>query len=350
MDGGELETALGTCDEPWEDQSWEEPEETEFPDDDWTDELPTRRPRIGRSIWLPGSSGGPYSDGVQECFVGHEKRHTNIHGGQGFGFSSKPRKRLLPCGRCGCFRWFSNVTPRGSRQTGAGKGASTGMNSQAGKGRGRGVGKGKPPRDSRRPSPGKSRVTLTGTAKGGPTHGTRVQPGQCLLCRQMGHLARDCPNRGTRDDSGINLKRAFGSFVVMIGDRDVSRLCGTVPFPLVSSACVLRCKIRLFCWDSDGTTVNSTSFFNAATLTSDSADHRERYEVDQGISLINSLQHFESFDEGHIFWTVHSMSITCGGSLCRVGSLCGGRRQRLCAAGHWSIQISWRLHDGTICD
>ena len=27
--------------------------------------------------------------------------------------------------------------------------------------------------------------------------------------RQMGHLARDCPNRGTRDDSGINFKRAL---------------------------------------------------------------------------------------------------------------------------------------------
>ena len=74
------------------------------------------------------------------------------------------------------------------------------------------------------PSPAKSRVTLTGAAKGGPTHGTRIQPGQCLLCRQMGHLARDCPNRGTRDDSGINLKRAFGSFVGMTGDRDVSSL------------------------------------------------------------------------------------------------------------------------------
>ena len=34
------EMALGTYDEPWEDQSWEEPEEAEFPDDDWTDELP----------------------------------------------------------------------------------------------------------------------------------------------------------------------------------------------------------------------------------------------------------------------------------------------------------------------
>ena len=116
---------------------------------------------------------------------------------------------------------FQTITPRGSRQTGSGKGANTGLNSQTGKGRGRGLGKGKHPRDSRRPSPAKSRVTLTGPAKGGPTHGTRIQPGQCLLCRQMGHLARDCPNRGTRDDSGINLKRALGSFVGMTGDRDV---------------------------------------------------------------------------------------------------------------------------------
>ena len=67
-------------------------------------------------------------------------------------------------------------------------------------------------------------MTLTGAEKGGPAHGTRIQPGQCLLCRQMGHLARDCPNRGTHDDSGINLKRAFGSFVGMSGDRDVSSL------------------------------------------------------------------------------------------------------------------------------
>ena len=122
----------------------------------------------------------------------------------------------------GAFDGFQTITPRGSRQTGAGKGASTGINSQTSKGRGRGLGKGKLPRDSRRPSPAKSRVTSTGAAKGGPAHGTRIQPGQCLLCRQMGHLARDCPNRGTRDDSGINLKRAFGSFVGMTGDKDVS--------------------------------------------------------------------------------------------------------------------------------
>ena len=124
----------------------------------------------------------------------------------------------------GAFDGFQTITPRGSRQTGAGKGTSTGVSSQTGKGRGRGLVKGKPPRDARCPSPAKSRVTSTGAAKGGPAHGTRIQPGQCLLCRQMGHLARDCPNRWTRDDSGINLKRALGSFVVVTGDKDVSSL------------------------------------------------------------------------------------------------------------------------------
>ena len=48
--------------------------------------------------------------------------------------------------------------------------------------------------------------------------------------------------------------------------------------------------------------------------------------------------------------SLHTMSITFSGSLCRVGSLCGGRRQRQRIAGHWSIQVSWRLHDGVVCD
>ena len=46
VDGGELEMALGTYDEPWEDQSWEEPEEAEVPDDDWTDEFPLENPEL----------------------------------------------------------------------------------------------------------------------------------------------------------------------------------------------------------------------------------------------------------------------------------------------------------------
>ena len=43
VDGGEWETALGTYDEPWEDQSWEG---AEVLDDDWTDELPPVDPEL----------------------------------------------------------------------------------------------------------------------------------------------------------------------------------------------------------------------------------------------------------------------------------------------------------------
>ena len=179
VDGGEWETALGTYDEPLEDQSWEELEEAEVLDDDWTDELPPEDPEL-------------------------EDQFGSLEAAEAYAVTE-----------------FKNA-PSDMRD--AGKGASTGMNSQASEGRGRGLGEGKPPRDSPRPSPAKSRVTSTGAAKGGPAHGTRIQPGQCLLCRQMGHLARDCPNRGTRDDSGINLKRASGSFVGITGDKDVSSL------------------------------------------------------------------------------------------------------------------------------
>ena len=65
-------------------------------------ELPPEDPELEDQF----GSLGPCSDRIQECFVGHEKRHTNIHGGQGSGLSSKTCKRLFPCGRCGCFRWF----------------------------------------------------------------------------------------------------------------------------------------------------------------------------------------------------------------------------------------------------
>ena len=354
-----------------------EPEEGEVLDDGWTDELPPGDPELEDQFG---------SLEAAEAFAMTEFKNASSdmrHATRTFMEAKVTHARgYFPVVGVGAFDGFQTITPRGSRQTGAGKSTSTGMNSQAGKGRGRGLGKGKPPRASRRPSPAKSRVTSTGAAKGGPAHGTRIQPDQCLLCRQMGHLARDCPNRGTRDDSGINLKRAFGSFVVMPGDKRCifagshedsttgSRarlrlhhvscarcnlavsfdLFGTVPFSLVSSACAVKGKTRLFCWDSDGTRANSTSLSNAATCTTDSADHRERDEVDQDFSLINGMQHLEPFGEGHIIPTVHSMSVTFGGSLCRVGSFCGGRRQRLCVAGHWSIQISWMLHDGAVCD
>ena len=222
--GGEWETALGNYDEPWEDQSWEEPEEAEVLDDDWTDELPPEDPDLEDQF---GSLEAAEAYAVTELKNASSDMRIatrTFMEAKDLVSRVKHARSYFPVVGVGAFDGFQTITPRGSRQTGAGKGTSTGMNSQAGKGRGRGLGKGKPPRDSRRPSPAKSIVTSTGAAKGGPAHGTRIQPCQCLLCRQLGHLARDCPNRGTRDDSRINLKRAFGSFVGMAGDKDVSSL------------------------------------------------------------------------------------------------------------------------------
>ena len=55
-------------------------------------------------------------------------------------------------------------------------------------------------------------------------HGPRspVTTGQCLLCRQMSHFARDCPNRGSRDENQTRLKSVFGSFVAMVHDRSMT--------------------------------------------------------------------------------------------------------------------------------
>ena len=185
VDGGELEMALGTYDEPWEEQSWEEPEEAEFPDDDWTDELPPDDPELEDQF---GSleAAEAYVTGFKNASTDMKNATRTFMEAKDLVFRIKHARGHFAVVGVGAFDGFQTITPRGSRQTGAGKGASTGMNSQASEGRGRGLGKGKPPQDSRRPSPAKSRVTSTGAAKGGPAHGTRIQQGQCLLCRQMG--------------------------------------------------------------------------------------------------------------------------------------------------------------------
>ena len=108
VDGGELEMALGTYDEPWEDQNWEEPEEAEFPDDDWTDELPPDDPELedqfgsleAAEAYAVTEFENASSDMKNATRTFMEVKHLV--------FSSKARKRLLPCGRSGCSRWFSN--------------------------------------------------------------------------------------------------------------------------------------------------------------------------------------------------------------------------------------------------
>ena len=113
------------------------------------------------------------------------------------------------------------------------RGRSRGRGSVPGRRGGRGRGSGKettPPRTSYRPPPlppAKMRQTARGTGmRGGRHHGPRrpsptaagpgappLAPDQCLLCRQFGHRAADCPNAGGGDSSGAQKKRAFGSFV-----------------------------------------------------------------------------------------------------------------------------------------
>ena len=181
-------------------------------------------PRVGRLIWLPGSSGELCSDGVQECFDRHEKRHTNIHGGQGSGLSSKSCKRLLPCGRCGFFRWFSNDNAERITTDWRWERYEHWHEQPDRERTWSWTRKRKPRRDSRRPSPAKSRVTLTGAAKGGPTHGLAFNQVSVCSVTKWDIWPGIVQIAGRVTTSGINLKRAFGSFVVMTGDKGVSSL------------------------------------------------------------------------------------------------------------------------------
>ena len=212
VDGGEWETALGAYDESWEDQSWEEPEEAEALDNDWTEDLPPEDIELEDQFGSLEAAEAYATTEFKNASSDMKNATRTFMEARDLVSRVKYARGYFPVVGVGAFDGFQTITPRGSRQTGAGKGTGTGMDSQAGKGRGRGCGKGKTPRDSRPPAPAKSRVTSTGTAKGGPAHGTRahLQPGQCLLCRH---------------DSGINLKRAFGSFVGMT--RDASSLVFT---------------------------------------------------------------------------------------------------------------------------
>ena len=108
VDGGEWETALGAHDEKWEEQSWEEPEEAETLDDDWTEDLPPEDMELEDRFGSLEAAEAYAVTEFKNVSSDMRKRQTNVHGGQGSGLSGKACKRLLPCGRCGCFRWFSN--------------------------------------------------------------------------------------------------------------------------------------------------------------------------------------------------------------------------------------------------
>ena len=108
VDGNDFEMALGTCDESWEDQSWEEPEETEFPDDDWTDEFPPDDPELEDQF---GSLEAAEAYAVTEFKNASSdmKNATRTFMEAKDLVSRKTRKSLLPCGWSGRSRWFSNT-------------------------------------------------------------------------------------------------------------------------------------------------------------------------------------------------------------------------------------------------
>ena len=179
---------------------------------------------------------------------------------------------------------------------------------------------------------------------------------------------------GTRDDSGINLKRAFGSFVGMTGDRDVSLpvltttpqqeivqysdfnmshipvvilaesfgLCGTVSFfvGVISLHCQLQNTVVLLGLRRNHSQFRSNAHLETVLITKNGMKSTKVFHSSTVCSTSNRSMTVTSFRQ---CTQCPSPSV---GVFCRVGSICGGRRQRLCAAGHWSIQISWRLHDG----
>ena len=59
----------------------------------------------------------------------------------------------------------------------------------------------------------KKRRTEVGATRGGPHHAPRLRPDQCMLCRQVGHRASECPNKGkpTAFSPGT---RAFGTYAL----------------------------------------------------------------------------------------------------------------------------------------
>ena len=73
----------------------------------------------------------------------------------------------------------------------------------------------KPPtsRSESRPPTSKKRPTETGTTRGGPHHAPRLRPDQCMFCRQVGHRASECHNKGKAISFSPG-KRAFGNYAL----------------------------------------------------------------------------------------------------------------------------------------
>ena len=63
------------------------------------------------------------------------------------------------------------------------------------------------------------RPTEVGATRGGPHHALGLRPDQCMLCRQVGHRAAECPNHPT---TTTTIRSHFGSSVSL---KQVDLLC-----------------------------------------------------------------------------------------------------------------------------
>ena len=78
-----------------------------------------------------------------------------------------------------------------------------------------------------RPPMSKKRPTVAGATRGGPHHAPRLRPDQCMLCRQVGHRASECPNK--RKPTAFSPgKRAFGTYALGYAVFDFPRHGATV--------------------------------------------------------------------------------------------------------------------------
>ena len=113
VDGGEWETALGTYDEPWEDQSWEEPEEAEVLDDDWTGELPPEDPELEDQFGSLEAAEAHAVTEVKNASPDMKNATRTFMEAKDLVSRVKDARGYFPCGRCGCFRWFPNDNAEG---------------------------------------------------------------------------------------------------------------------------------------------------------------------------------------------------------------------------------------------
>ena len=80
--------------------------------------------------------------------------------------------------------WLNHIQPRGEGKKGKRKGKSSANLGAPGI-----LPKPQTSRSESRPPMSKKRPTEVGATRGGPHHAPRLRPDQCMLCRQVGHLA-----------------------------------------------------------------------------------------------------------------------------------------------------------------